>query len=286
GVYGDISEEGLDARPAHPRRAGGQGSGLSVTVERAQVRAAGVAGAPAARVGPSPGAGRRPRGSCRAGRGAPDDGAAQASKSSLSFASCSCDRFVDTSSGPRLRISSAMRSGASVLTSISKAEVPGVMRSRMSLMNLSLMPMSVRAPPTAPASAPMAAPNNGMKKIRPISIPQNVPLSAPAPAVLTACFTLGPLASWGHVTTAASATLTRCLVSMLPSTFMAWSALSGPSNLKTLRVAIPCLLPSRLGGQGEGAGALRDDAGVAGARRRAGATADRPVDRDGRAVHL
>ena len=46
---------------------------------------------------------------------------------------------------------------------------------------LSSMPTSLSAPLTAPAAAPTARPSSGFRKISPIRVPQNPPLTAPMP---------------------------------------------------------------------------------------------------------
>ena len=49
-------------------------------------------------------------------------------------------------------------------------------------MKSSSTPVSLKAPPAAPAAAPIAIPNSGTKKISPIKPPQTAPLAAPSPA--------------------------------------------------------------------------------------------------------
>jgi NAD(P)-dependent dehydrogenase (short-subunit alcohol dehydrogenase family) len=62
--------------------------------------------------------------------------------------------------------------GNGVLTLRNSAEVPGVTSSRTLLMKSSLMPTSVIEPARALVAAPIAAPSNGTKKIRPTGAPR------------------------------------------------------------------------------------------------------------------
>ena len=64
------------------------------------------------------------------------------------------------------------------------AAVPGSTAAAVSFIHLSFMPRSVKSPPSAPEAAPIAAPTSGIIKIRPISVPQKVPVTAPAAVVL------------------------------------------------------------------------------------------------------
>lgn len=56
----------------------------------------------------------------------------------------------------------------------------------ISFIILSSTPRSLNLPEIAPAAAPTAAPRSGLRKMRPISMPQNPPPIAPADVRLTA----------------------------------------------------------------------------------------------------
>ena len=71
------------------------------------------------------------------------------------------------------RQDSINRKLALALIKLAPPSLAGWIAAAVSFMNLSLMPTSVKAPPRAPPAAPSAAPASGIKKIRPISDPQN-----------------------------------------------------------------------------------------------------------------
>ena len=75
------------------------------------------------------------------------------------------------------------------------------------LMKSSLIPTSVIEPARAPMPAPIAAPSSGTKKIKPNSMPQNVPPSAPAAVMLLNWRVFGFFFSDSQETTAASSIL-------------------------------------------------------------------------------
>src|SRR5258705_5942002 len=113
------------------------------------------------------------------------------------------------------------------------------MAAAVSLMNLSLMPTSVKAPPTAPEAAPSAAPASGIKKMRPISVPQKAPPTAPAVVVLIIWFSLMlPLASFTATTASPSSSrYSFCMPSNFCRTSSAFASVGNAITTRSLGIA-------------------------------------------------
>jgi hypothetical protein len=148
---------------------------------------------------------------------------------SRSAFSCSVDRFVNSSSARDPANASRTRSTTASEVSTNSADVPGVICSRVRRMKSSLMPTAESLPASAPAAAPIAAPSSGTRNSSPKSSPQKAPPSAPAPARFASWRVFGFFAPSGHVTVAASWTVTSCCTDSVPrvSTALSVRAIGG-----------------------------------------------------------
>src|SRR5215207_5971596 len=159
-------------------------------------------------------------------------------KASRSCFSCSSGRLVEMiSKSYCFNSSTTLSTAVAPLVRAKSAEVPSVTLSRTCLTKSSWMPTSARAPVIPPMPAPIAAPRNGTKKIRPNRKPQNAPLIAPAPAVLCSWRVVGFLLRWGQLTTAASSSVISCRSCMPCRAMSTLSAPLGSSNFSTDSVA-------------------------------------------------